>query len=438
MNINYTEQLINEKGFLNGIYVPWFDKKWFGFDIGKSIYDNYQKCFFDEGYVRSVLTNCKAIGFDMMKIWLNESFEGMLFDESGSVTGVEPTFMKNLKTLFGIADELDLKLGPCINAHQEMYFPENKPLYDKYMRFVYIPEETEKYIENWLTPIIKTASEYSCVSLIDIYAEPEADGGLWRVTRGFSWKSITAFINSTAKAVKRLNPLLATTVSSGSGCYTLKEGFFNGIDVDYYGADIYSDSGNFERSADMLLTKPFMLGEYGVSDYKNATDDSQIATIKGFLSCCEKNRVSAAFYWCYGWKCDYADELHLLNSEGELRKAAAYLHFLQLDRDYRISGKTEADKPVMLALTSPHRLRWFGTRGAKKYLIERSRDKKAFEPIGELISAGEPDGYPDIMRYDDTDGSAAYSYRIISVMSDGSLIASEKSEIICVEAERYA
>ena len=138
---NYIERILHENKFINGIYVPWFDKNWFGFDIGKNVCDNYQKCFFDESYVRSVFTNCKAIGFDMAKIWLNESFEGMLFDENGSVVGVEPTFFANLKKILNIIKSLDFKLGLCINAHQEMYFSDNKPLYDKYMRFAYIPEE---------------------------------------------------------------------------------------------------------------------------------------------------------------------------------------------------------------------------------------------------------------------------------------------------------
>ena len=119
---NYIEDIRNEKGFINGIYVPWFHKDWFGFDIGKSVYDGYDKCFFDERYVEYVFTNCKAIGFDMAKIWLNESFEGMLFDDRGTVIGVEPVYMENLRKLFSICQKLDLKLSLCLNAHQEMYF----------------------------------------------------------------------------------------------------------------------------------------------------------------------------------------------------------------------------------------------------------------------------------------------------------------------------
>ena len=429
---NYIEDILKEKGFINGVYTPWFHKAWFGFDIGKSVYDGYKKCFFDEAYVKSVLQNCKAMGFDMLKIWLNESFEGMLFDENGSVTGVEPTFAKNLRKLLDMSAELGLSYSLCINAHQEMYYHDEKHLYDKYMRFVYIEEETEKYIKNWLVPILQIAKESGCVPLIDLYAEPEADGGGWKVSRGFSWNTMVRYIKLLNKAVKDFDPRLATTVSSGAVTSTLIQGRYNNIDVDYYGADIYSD-GNFDSTKKMLLSKPFMLGEYGVANYATATDDEQTDVVKRFLYNAEKNNVKAAFYWCYGWKCDSADEMHLLDSKGEFRKVASYFHFTQLDREYKRKNISTYDKPEFLAIVSPKKLRFFGTRGAESYVLER-KDDNTYEEIA-VFSAENNAEYPLIVRYSDKNGKQDSVYRIKAIMPDGTEVCSDEATVIRKEGK---
>lgn len=423
---NYIEDIIKRNGFINGIYTPWFHKDWFGFDIGKSVYDGYNKCFFDEAYIESVFYNCKAIGFDMAKIWMNESFEGMLFDEKGSVIGVEPVFMQNFSKLLQIVKKLDFKLSICLNAHQEMYYPENKPLYDRYMRFVYLEEETEKYIENWVNPILRTAAEYGCVPLIDVYAEPEADGGGWNLSRGFSWKSMTRFINRVMKAVKDADPKFATTVSSGAGCETLKQGWYNDINADYLGADIYSD-GDFLEPQNMFLTKPFMLGEYGIGSYKTASDSNQVRIVERYLKNCFENNVAAAFYWCYGWKCKKADEMHLVDSNGELRPAAAYIHYMQLDR--RNKNQTEnIDKPVLLALTEPGNVKWFGTRGADYYYVEREVNGE-FTVISKVYPENSDYDFPLILKYDDSK-AAGTCYRITAVMANGERSVSAPANLI--------
>ena len=426
---NFIEQILSEKSFINGIYVPWFDSKWFGFDIGKSIYDNYQKCFFDERYIKSVFTNCKVIGFDMVKIWLNESFEGMLFDENGSVVGVEPIFISNLEKLLVIIKDLDLKISLCVNAHQEVYFPRDKSLYDKYMRFVYVPEETEKYITNWLNPILQLALKYGCVPLIDVYAEPEADGGGWKVSRGFSWKTMVRFINRIHDAVKAVSPMFATTTSSGAACSTLINGKYSNVNVDYLGADMYTDSGEFPGTSQLLLSKRFMLGEFGLSNYRTATDDDQIRVVKRYIDNCLKTNVAGAFYWCYGWKCKSAGEMHLVNSEGELRPVASYYHFFQIDRGIVAKDEKGNDRPALLSVLSPHALRWFGSRGAEFYRVIRILNDKS-EEIAIIKNNGKTAEYPEILKYDDEQGTYECKYRIVSVMPNGDEVYSDTVEVI--------
>lgn len=414
---------IIKNGFINGIYVPWFHGKWFHRDIGKSIVDNYAESMFNLNYVKKVLYNCKGMGFDMVKFWMNEDFEGMLFDEKGSVIGIEPTFIKNLETILNYTKEIDLKVALCVVVHNECNFTDNKFKYDKYMRFIQIESETEKYIKNWLTPLLLLVKKYDNVMLIDTYAEPEADGGIWNVLRGISWNRMVAFINSIHYAVKEILPDMATTVSSGSSCSTLIEGRYNDVKVDYLGADIYSDNAGFSDPRDMLIDRPFMLGEYGIASYRTASNDDQVAIVSKFFSRLVDTRAAGAFYWCYGWDCTGAGEMHLVDKTGNLRKVAAYIHFYNLDRVNNRTGNKSPDIPRMIVTDTSDNVQWFAARGAQKYVLE-SYKNGAWKTVNEFI-AEEYTDYPDIYHFSNENAAQNEQYRIKAVYPNGSEYCSE-------------
>ena len=424
---NHTSKLIDEIGFINGIYVPWFHSKWFGRDIGPNFTKNYPECYFNEEYARKVFHNCKAIGFDMAKIWLNEEFEGMSFDSDGTVIGVEPLFLKNFERLLQIAQEIGLNISICLVAHLECTFVGEKHLYDKYTRYIQVESETENYIQNYLYPVLNIAKKYGVI-LVDIYAEPEADGDIWNVTRGVSWETMTRFINRINRAVKEFDPLMATTVSSGCGCNTILDGRYSNIEVDYYGADIYSNDGNFASTKDMLLEKPFMLGEYGLNYFANATDETQIETLKKFYNNCMKYGVAGGFYWCYGWD-GGGGELHLVNKEGKLRRSAAYLHFLNIDRENKRKQTARKDIPCLIITDGTDDIQFFGARGAKEYLLEAEANGKRYE-IARIL-ADDYGEYPEIIHFSYAEAYDKALYRVTALFENG-----EKTESDWVELNK--
>ncbi len=422
----YLERHIREKGFVNGIYTPWFNGI-YGRDIGTGILDNYSRCDFDKNRVGQVLYNCRAIGFDMAKIWLNENLEGMLFDDTGRVTGVEPLFMQNLEIICQMAQDLGLQLGFCVVAHAECV--RDKRRYDKYMRFVQVAEETEQYIENWLKPVLSLADRYpSVVTLIDVYAEPEADACLWNLSRGIKWETMKRFINRLADAVKEYNPLLATTVSSYNPIW-LEKGHYGEMHTDYVGADVYNEEGKFPHTLDMVLDRPFMLGEYGLEN-RLANDEQQIDAIQKFQENFKRSRVQAAFFWHYGWlrKKDadkpVKDEAH----DGELGLTASYYHYLQLDRAYTRTGYTGYDVPQMLYVESPAKIRWFGSRGAVSYVLERQDVTGNWHEVIQMDAKPQYPQYPELLRFAD-DNMDAVAYRAVSVMPDGTHLVSEAAYV---------
>lgn len=420
MKINdlYISERIEKNGYVNGIYVPWFHGNWYGRDIGTTSFDGKAgSCCFNEKYVRQIFYNCKIMGYEMVKIWLNESFEGMVFDDEGTVIGVEPLFLENLERTLQIAKEVGITLSFCVCAHHESSFAGNKLKYDKYSRFRQIPSETDKYIKNYLNPILELSHKYG-VELFDIYAEPEADGGLWPITRGMSWDSMKRYINQVAKAIKDFDPRLATTVSSGSADNTILAGRYSDVDVDFYGCDIYNDAAAFADTKEMFLERYLMLGEYGVDHGVKKTDAERFEIIKKYYANFEKFGVAGGFYWAYGYPGINAQH-HIINKDAELGKLAAYLHFRSVDLEKEPEKK---DTPCIIMNTSTEKIMWFGARGATEYSLEYETEGD-FTEIAR-VKQEEYEDVPDVLFASHEDSSDTENYRVTAFFSDGSTTVS--------------
>ncbi len=413
----YISERLEKNGYVNGVYIPWFQGDWYGRDIGTTFYgQDAGSCCFNEKYVRQTLYNARMMGYEMAKIWLNEAYEGMLYDEKGSVIGVEPLFMQNLEKLFQIAEEVDIKISICLCDHHESTFTGKKFEYDKYSRFRQISSETEKYIKNYVYPILELSQKYG-VELVDIYAEPEADGGLWPVTRGVAWDTMKRFINQVAKAVKEFDPRLATTVSSGSSHNTILAGRYSDIDVDFYGCDIYNDGASFADTRDMMLERPLMLGEYGVDNSVKKTDAEQFEIIKKYYAKFEREGVAGGFYWCYGYG-GISAQFHLVNKQGDLRETAAFLHFRSIDIENARTGNTEKDVPCLIMTNGTDNIQWFGARGSTEYLLECKTDN-GFKEIARVIQE-EYEEVPYILHASHEDSGEFETYRVTAFFADGS------------------
>ena len=417
----YLSEQLKVNGFLNGIYVPWFQAKWYARDIGPNTLRNLE-CAFSEGFVRKTFYNCKAMGFQMAKIWINEGFEGIEFDEKGSVIGPNPLFMKNLERLLQIANEVELPISICLVNHNESAFEGKKFEYDKYNRFMQVEAETEKYVENYINPIVKLGKKYGVI-LFDLYAEPEAEGGGWNVSRAMCWKAMTKFINRIGKAVKEIDPKLATTVSAGSPCSTIISGYYSDIEVDYYGADVYTNSGQFASTEAMMLEKPFMLGEYGLNDYRKDSYLEQIQSLKNFYSSCDKYGAAGGFYWCYGWA-GGGGEMHIVDKQGELRETAAFLRFYEIDRESKRTGIVKRDTPCLAITDTTEDIEWFGSRGAEEYILE-FESENGWQEVSK-VKAEPYDEFPLIVHASHPDSPEKANYRVTAIFADGEKIVSNE------------
>lgn len=393
------EELAKEKGYINGIQQPWFTSGSLGNDIGKAVRDGYKATNFDESMFYEVFTNSKAMGFDIVKIWLTYQNGGIMFDDGGHVVGIEPTFKENLPRVFEIAEECGVYI--CITAvshFTDATYCDGKYTHDELSQFLYNEDETKLFIDNFLKPVIEITKDYPNVIMCDVFCEPEANGGKWGLQVGTSWENIVKFMTTVNKTVKEVNPRLATFASASVSLDYITDGSYSDIGLDCYGFDYYNDYGTAPDVSELFLDAPFVYGEVGTESSRNTDDTYMSSFVSNYLTTAAENGVKAGFYWYYGFNTSLGQSV--VDSSNKLRSYTLAFRSWALDNEYSKTGYEGIDKPAMMYSTS-EAIRWFGSRGAELITLQRSEDGVNWQTV---------------LSFDPSDSNAAKAYEFASMM----------------------
>ena len=416
---NYVEAFLEEEGFINGILIPWFDVEAYGHDIGPNPnVERYNSDGFNEAMVRATLWNCKTMGFNMVKIWISCNMQGMCIDKDGHVTGIDSIYLKNLKTIFDIGEEYGLNLA--ITLHPHLDSEESDSLeYTRRTYFIQNPSVTQEYLKNWLNPILKLVGNYENIMMIDIYGEPEGDtdGSPWGLNRGVSWEGMIRFHNTVSAYIKDFDPKMTVTTSSGSYYDTLTK-YFNQMDLDYYGCDIYYDDvSQLKDPKSLKLKKPLLMGEYGANSTDGSLSDVQrIRLAAEYIDTAKELGYAGMFLW--NPVGHVGEGMEIYNSDSSFRETATIYRFRHLDEAYEKFGYQEIDKPAMIATVDQEFVSWFGSRDADYYILERSSNGKKWSKIAEVDSGDEYSSY--LFKYYDktAEQGVPYYYRVTTVLGN--------------------
>lgn len=418
------KELIKEKGFLNGIQMIESYTKTPGNDIGDSGIWKTKENFKPEVW-REFFANSKAMGFDICKIWNNYQMGGILFDSDWKVIGPTETYLANLETIFRMAQENNLYMCLTLMTHFESSFGTQSTQYnyDRLVRLIHNKTYRDCFINNWVKPVLELSAQYPNVIMADLYCEPEADGGLWRLTRGTNWDNIRVFISELQAAVEKYNPRLSTYSSSSYAPTEKLRSLYGELGLDYYAFDQYNSTGESLNPYNLFLDRPLIYGEIGPKGLTNKEANVK-AFYKAYLDNCITNGIKAAFYWSYHPTQISASSLIDNDGTGRLREAAAVFRKWASDREKTVNGTSSAyDKPAIMYSNSDF-LRWFGARNATNYKVQRSEDKSNWTTLLEF-NPNTDTGYAfyDMMyEYNDTtmQNGHTYYYRIRAEFSGSS------------------
>lgn len=364
--VNTYEELLDKKGFIYGVNLPWFGKSdTRAHTFGKNPLTGNEAAY-DHDWVLEALTNIKAIGFDSVRTWIFTGWGGTTIDQNGYITGLSNDFITNINDYMKIAESLELTVCPILVPHplQSTDDPEIT------MLTVYSEKATEQYIKNALNPLLDILKPYEkSIIGIDVYCEPEADtqekAG---VITGSSMEVIKKFINSEIAAVRSNMPNIPVLVSAGQNRSTE---FYNDIDIDILGVDEYNDKGEAETIKSLNTVHDVWMTECGAKDDKNLSDEFNNKNLLNFY----ENTKAQGYKACFAWH--YAGGVGLSFTKNidcsDLRPSAQTLHFVLLDEEYDRLGVDKdktADKPVFLINSEKTVLRWIGARDAESYKLE--------------------------------------------------------------------
>lgn len=395
------------------------------------------ECAFDADALRVGLYNIRQTGMDAVQIWLFSRTCGLEYTENGEVTGVQEKFLKNLRTTCEIAKEIGIYVSFTIQPHfdytlESGLYGGSKINYDKYTRFIKEPAVRSNYIEKAVKPVLNVLKDYPEVLFgITAYCEPEGD--IYGEQNGYlPWgttiETMTEFIGTIVDATRQILPKVPVSLACGWN-YKDSVRYFNKLGLDYIGMDIYDDYSKVQDLSQLMLTSPVMMSEFGPGESAGSTNSYfHIKNYQDFISNAIQGGYVGAFYWCYDSKGTMRSFLGSTDSDYLPIMAAA--HYTIIDNKNFSAGIEDAvDTPVMLYPDTDGTIRFFASRTAVTYEIERSTDGKNFSVVGS-IDADEADANSTLIcSYTDrtTAESTRYYYRVASLDENGKRYLSDVS-----------
>jgi len=318
-----------------GTNIPWIGPG-YGHDLGLDplhpdwgrSYDNPQlKADFNQ-----YLKNCKENGMHVIRIWLFERSEGLIFDNSGAVVMIEDGMLNNILDVMNKIGENDLYVYWTLTSSWKG--PERNRRY-----LITDPVKRHSYISNAIIPLIgtlKSSRYFDRVFAIDIHNEIENEikwtaNGSWGGE--ITWEQAYEYINAVSAAIKSAAPKLLVTSSSGyHGLENIKAGRFNNLNLDFLDGHVYTDSGKLKYSwKELNVNKPVLIGEIGQNSDK-WDDELQNKAVGNLINEAWNKGYAGVLQWCYGYP--GTDEIHsLVYSNGSFRPVASTMR--KFDEEHR-------------------------------------------------------------------------------------------------------
>lgn len=432
--LTYSE-LVEQKGFVNGIQQCWFINESTGNDWGHSVLDGYKACSFKEETFMRVFYNCKAMGFDIFKTWLNYNHAGMIFDSDYNVIAIDDEYLENLPKVLKMAQDAGLYVCLSTFNHCEGSLTDDNSSYKYEAVTKYIHNENARNMvfENWLRPIIEVTKDFPNVVLIDLYTEPEADAGRWTTGNSTNWDEMREFLKLQNDFVKKINPRLETFSSATIAPERIYESY-SGLGLDYYAYDHYATAGGAHETSELFYDLPFIYGECGMNEGIGIKGEDYVSNwLDNYFSESPQYGVKGGFFWRYGY--GSSGNHNAIDINGRPRGAMLSSRFFQLDRDYELSGNhPDIDKPVMAYISTSENVVFVGSRGAVAYRVEHSKDLKNWEEAASFNAdeAGENEYAPLLFDLKDVNAEEGntYYYRVIAIGPGGETVISDVSNAV--------
>ena len=287
---------------INGVNLPWMRNNTsnYGHDIGPNHYTNY-----GYNYVGSDVDNyyadIKNMHANIVRVWLFETLQGLTFGSNGHITGIDGTFLNNLKDMVQRANNHGIALELTVNTNSDIAqngYPAGGG--GKVVNWVTDSGAQTDFLNNVVKPLAQTFNGNYGVYGYDIMNECN-----YAVSSGYcSWPQLHSYIYNTAQAIHSINTSTQVTCSTDDVNSFVTGNFYNrvgGVGLNFYDYHNYSDSPNLFSLGSSgpypQIDRPIVLAEYGPRTTGNASIQNTVTD--AFISQASNNGWAGASIWDY-------------------------------------------------------------------------------------------------------------------------------------------
>lgn len=308
-NLDSANNRINFRGgsyFIFGINMGWLDGAYrhdFGYNEVYGWGPSYNSI-----NAERYLEDLKKMGIKVIRLWVFECYEGLMFDVNGYVTNIHQSLYNNMDDFVMKCENKNLYIYFCLISYLN-YGADSKAW--KYLNIITNKAARSNYIKNAVIPFVTRYKDSPAFFAIDVMNEPEfvikGNTGNW-TTNGTTWTVMRSFISDCVNAIKKIDSNIL--VSCGSGWHNeenVAAGLYSGLGLDFYDYHKYDDTGSLIAANSLPQDVPTIIGECGQSTSK--WDDSiQDSAIKSFMNNAWNNGYAGILFWRYSYPGD--SEIH--------------------------------------------------------------------------------------------------------------------------------
>ena len=238
------------------------------------------------------LAICRVLGFGLVRIWLCENGEGVLLDDRGRITGVDPDLLNAVHTLQHGAGVGGMRIYWSLldaNAWQHDRCDVTRSVASD-------PEQAARFADLVAAPLAD-AMDPSTVFALEVFNEPETLSTEVLGEDGLPWEDLVRSIRTVRSALRSAQPDLPVT----AGCQAI---FLPGLacdgalPVDAVDLHVYHPTGGLPARADLPVDigdRPLWAGECGTSH--EAADSEETGYLVNYLFNARTLGYDAAFLW---------------------------------------------------------------------------------------------------------------------------------------------
>ncbi len=246
-----------------GVNIPWFNQG-YGHDLGwNQAYPGWPT-FFDVEQARRLLTLLSDLGIRLLRIWLFEDGEGLMYEQCGALVGIDAAFRHNLADLVELLDAFGFRVyWTLLDANSVKR--RNDRITSSILRDV---KQTERFCGELVREVFPIIRESAWA--VDLCNEPEAlvagDHGN-KTGLGFDWWEIRPALEVLRKEVAA--GLQGVPISVGSGyqehrAVTSPIYGYSSFGLDFLDFHTHGSDGLVVHADGLALNQAAVLGELGV------------------------------------------------------------------------------------------------------------------------------------------------------------------------------